>query len=131
MFKQKTAYEMRISDWSSDVCSSDRWPKPPSSGRPDRCPGAGSDVDPDLHRQRESGPSGVRTHRQAVSDETGEASGDAGEVDGVEGRPVVGVDCLVAEVHRVPVEPDVHDVAAALDDLHVADVVAGDRKSVV
>src|SRR3546814_6575907 len=22
-FKQKTAYEMRISDWSSDVCSSD------------------------------------------------------------------------------------------------------------
>src|SRR3546814_17874472 len=26
-FKQKTAYEMRISDWSSDVCSSDlHWP---------------------------------------------------------------------------------------------------------
>src|SRR3546814_330792 len=33
-FKQKTAYEMRISDWSSDVCSSDL---------PDRlrCPAAG------------------------------------------------------------------------------------------
>src|SRR3546814_17053975 len=34
-FKQKTAYEMRISDWSSDVCSSDlallrrRWRHPP------------------------------------------------------------------------------------------------------
>src|SRR3546814_6489383 len=28
-FKQKTAYEMRISDWSSDVCSSDL------GGRPD------------------------------------------------------------------------------------------------
>src|SRR3546814_6846460 len=33
-FKQKTAYEMRISDWSSDVCSSDlrfalRLPHPP------------------------------------------------------------------------------------------------------
>src|SRR3546814_13259562 len=30
-FKQKTAYEMRISDWSSDVCSSDlprRRPRP-------------------------------------------------------------------------------------------------------
>src|SRR3546814_3161258 len=30
-FKQKTAYEMRISDWSSDVCSSDllrRVPEP-------------------------------------------------------------------------------------------------------
>src|SRR3546814_20030262 len=35
-FKQKTAYEMRISDWSSDVCSSDlgcgRLPRGP--GRP-------------------------------------------------------------------------------------------------
>src|SRR3546814_17636281 len=26
LFKQKTAYEMRISDWSSDVCSSDLAP---------------------------------------------------------------------------------------------------------
>src|SRR3546814_11048743 len=40
-FKQKTAYEMRISDWSSDVCSSDlpgaarpRWgPRLRSEGR--------------------------------------------------------------------------------------------------
>src|SRR3546814_6399889 len=32
-FKQKTAYEMRISDWSSDVCSSDlgiAWPVGPT-----------------------------------------------------------------------------------------------------
>src|SRR3546814_20080505 len=28
-FKQKTAYEMRISDWSSDVCSSDLISLPP------------------------------------------------------------------------------------------------------
>src|SRR3546814_19487605 len=28
-FKQKTAYEMRISDWSSDVCSSDLWTSGP------------------------------------------------------------------------------------------------------
>src|SRR3546814_988136 len=36
-FKQKTAYEMRISDWSSDVCSSDLLcPNPnPPFGRPD------------------------------------------------------------------------------------------------
>src|SRR3546814_6907272 len=27
-FKQKTAYEMRISDWSSDVCSSDLYDLP-------------------------------------------------------------------------------------------------------
>src|SRR3546814_4140911 len=33
-FKQKTAYEMRISDWSSDVCSSDL----PDSGHFPRLP---------------------------------------------------------------------------------------------
>src|SRR3546814_5172213 len=32
-FKQKTAYEMRISDWSSDVCSSDLLECRPSSGK--------------------------------------------------------------------------------------------------
>src|SRR3546814_9410727 len=36
-FKQKTAYEMRISDWSSDVCSSDL---PARSCRPGLGPGA-------------------------------------------------------------------------------------------
>src|SRR3546814_9211609 len=51
-FKQKTAYEMRISDWSSDVCSSDlhecgfadrdRYPRviPPQSSRKLRTPPA-------------------------------------------------------------------------------------------
>src|SRR3546814_21014955 len=36
IFKQKTAYEMRISDWSSDVCSSDliRGADVAISGRP-------------------------------------------------------------------------------------------------
>src|SRR3546814_17394145 len=33
-FKQKTAYEMRISDWSSDVCSSDLVPGNSVSGHP-------------------------------------------------------------------------------------------------
>src|SRR3546814_6174057 len=33
-FKQKTAYEMRISDWSSDVCSSDlAWRSAPPACR--------------------------------------------------------------------------------------------------
>src|SRR3546814_4335842 len=44
-FKQKTAYEMRISDWSSDVCSSDLGrrrlgthppPRPAADARTDR-----------------------------------------------------------------------------------------------
>src|SRR3546814_7431751 len=38
-FKQKTAYEMRISDWSSDVCSSDL--QAPTAGRLEREPEAG------------------------------------------------------------------------------------------
>src|SRR3546814_3140721 len=37
-FKQKTAYEMRISDWSSDVCSSDL----PGLLRPGPAPAAGA-----------------------------------------------------------------------------------------
>src|SRR3546814_3999235 len=32
-FKQKAAYEVRISDWSSDVCSSDLNPLPASGER--------------------------------------------------------------------------------------------------
>src|SRR3546814_6674803 len=35
-FKQKTAYEMRISDWSSDVCSSDLSAQTPGSIIPNR-----------------------------------------------------------------------------------------------
>src|SRR3546814_1801861 len=32
-FKQKTAYDMRISDWSSDVCSSDLLERPRGRAR--------------------------------------------------------------------------------------------------
>src|SRR3546814_18300730 len=34
VFKQKTAYEMRISDWSSDVCSSDLSPSRTADPKP-------------------------------------------------------------------------------------------------
>src|SRR3546814_1555290 len=51
-FKQKTAYEMRISDWSSDVCSSDLWggggrgdPRTRSRGRPSQPPRPSADDD--------------------------------------------------------------------------------------
>src|SRR3546814_12740360 len=47
-FKQKTAYEMRISDWSSDVCSSDLLQPlthaPEHAGGDLRQQGAGEDV---------------------------------------------------------------------------------------
>src|SRR3546814_4471622 len=56
-FKQKTAYEMRISDWSSDVCSSDlpqgacrllrgklpQWRRTGADGPPGECPRERSD----------------------------------------------------------------------------------------
>src|SRR3546814_5935319 len=46
-FKQKTAYEMRISDWSSDVCSSDL-----SVEDVERRGGCGEDL-PVIHRINE------------------------------------------------------------------------------
>src|SRR3546814_9032870 len=57
-FKQKTAYEMRISDWSSDVCSSDlgdydaRGPSPGPHQGPHPQPGADRPARPDA----QSGP---------------------------------------------------------------------------
>src|SRR3546814_7631027 len=53
-FKQKTAYEMRISDWSSDVCSSDLRP-------PDRHALPADDLD-----RRRSG-AGPRPHRRGAA----------------------------------------------------------------
>src|SRR3546814_9120227 len=49
-FKQKTAYEMRISDWSSDVCSSDL---ADARGEPR---GAGAGNRPGRTHRRESRP---------------------------------------------------------------------------
>src|SRR3546814_1535475 len=51
-FKQKTAYEMRISDWSSDVCSSDLpdYPHPGPHDRDDQQ--AGPHIAPDAARDR-------------------------------------------------------------------------------
>src|SRR3546814_16862838 len=44
-FKQKTAYEMRISDWSSDVCSSDlSLPRAPVAGAAGAAAGAGAET---------------------------------------------------------------------------------------
>src|SRR3546814_4083545 len=78
-FKQKTAYEMRISDWSSDVCSSDlrgdrqcaqppvdrRDPRPRASvGRRrdhrERCDAGGGDGGTDHRLQRPSERQGAR-----------------------------------------------------------------------
>src|SRR3546814_15710140 len=49
--KQKTAYEMRISDWSSDVCSSDLTAAPSRSPDP-RLPPAVQSATADCRRDR-------------------------------------------------------------------------------
>src|SRR3546814_3619893 len=60
-FKQKTAYEMRISDWSSDVCSSDLLARR-------RRPGAAARIGRRAHRQRRRRPGGAG-HRPRRSEE--------------------------------------------------------------
>src|SRR3546814_20579517 len=62
-FKQKTAYEMRISDWSSDVCSSDliEVMRVTQLAGELRRAGVGADVEhPVLHRRRHHGHRQVR-----------------------------------------------------------------------
>src|SRR3546814_2405914 len=63
-FKQKTAYEMRISDWSSDVCSSDL--------RPGKLGGYGEDV---LARLRKGARSFLERERNATAAISGMALG--------------------------------------------------------
>src|SRR3546814_10466106 len=52
-FKQKTAYEMRISDWSSDVCSSDL-PAPATRASADLCLSGARPVAGSEHRCRQN-----------------------------------------------------------------------------
>src|SRR3546814_9202996 len=61
-FKQKTAYEMRISDWSSDVCSSDL---PGSGSWMERLMGA-----PLSGGIRYNGPAGTLFSFAGLSDQT-------------------------------------------------------------
>src|SRR3546814_13932475 len=62
LFKQKTAYEMRISDWSSDVCSSDLGVRDP--GRAPQC------RQPAAHARIANGPG--RMNDDPCIEETGE-----------------------------------------------------------
>src|SRR3546814_3448447 len=59
-FKQKTAYEMRISDWSSDVCSSDlgagaigAHALPPAHGQQQEADQAGREAEGDPGEERD------------------------------------------------------------------------------
>src|SRR3546814_18953754 len=50
-FKQKTAYEMRISDWSSDVCSSDLEDGNRGAGGQGQCAGEDQEAERGVHRR--------------------------------------------------------------------------------
>src|SRR3546814_11321259 len=67
-FKQKTAYEMRISDWSSDVCSSDLV-DPLNSGQRNR-----RNVDTLAHSVK-GNPMSVEERQRCVWPETAEVEG--------------------------------------------------------
>src|SRR3546814_7715356 len=72
-FKQKTAYEMRISDWSSDVCSSDlrysrAFPFPGASVARNAAEPAGSGL------REDPTPSGPRRPARRQTAEIGRAS---------------------------------------------------------
>src|SRR3546814_17165338 len=71
--KQKTAYEMRISDWSSDVCSSDlvvdgvglrRQPRDDGRGRSAQASGFGHRDGPHPRRHRRAGLRAGLDHRR-------------------------------------------------------------------
>src|SRR3546814_5545285 len=66
-FKQKTAYEMRISDWSSDVCSSDLHlgRGPCRHGQADRRRGAGADRGTDALRRQAGADGAAAAERRA------------------------------------------------------------------
>src|SRR3546814_7589216 len=71
-FKQKTAYEMRISDWSSDVCSSDLRAPPALSRQHRRAPrgrtpeNAGPGPAGDFRQLRPAMPAVLPRQRQSV-----------------------------------------------------------------
>src|SRR3546814_4884337 len=67
-FKQKTAYEMRISDWSSDVCSSDlSMPKDNIQRAIDKASGGEGDNYEEI-RYEGYGPGGVSLIVEALTD---------------------------------------------------------------
>src|SRR3546814_4827251 len=67
-FKQKTAYEMRISDWSSDVCSSDLQVAQAAMQDAEAVPGGASTEIAALHEQgAPPHPGGFESDRTAVN----------------------------------------------------------------
>src|SRR3546814_15281552 len=99
-FKQKTAYEMRISDWSSDVCSSDLLATKPWV-KTSLAPGS-----------------------QVVTDYL-EAAGLQGDLDAL-GFDLVGYGCTTCIGNSGPLAEPIHEAIEAKD-LAVGAVLSGHR----
>src|SRR3546814_1139876 len=102
-FKQKTAYEMRISDWSSDVCSSDLHPADggqlEDEPQPPRGGGAGPEARLDAGRQEarlrsRGGRRRPAVHRPALGADPGGRRPAAGEVRRRSEERRVGKECV-------------------------------------
>src|SRR3546814_7109185 len=93
-FKQKTAYEMRISDWSSDVCSSDL------------------------------GQAGDHTHKVLLLDLAEAELADAGEFLEVATRQANGVGLLFHEDFLDRLARQIGDLAFEVPDSRLARVIA-------
>src|SRR3546814_1393394 len=107
-FKQKTAYELRISDWSSDVCSSDlawdggKFHLPLLSfidGQPFGKPNAGVDMTFDFGRLLAHA---AMTRPPAAGSIIGSGTDSNRDADGGPGRPIAD-----GEIGRVHVWPPV------------------------
>src|SRR3546814_9332204 len=77
-FKQKTAYDMRISDWSSDVCSSDLQVTPSSLRPPWISPWLMYRASPPIVRAKKrataSAVAGLRSQRRSAHASAGRAA---------------------------------------------------------
>src|SRR3546814_3063137 len=115
-FKQKTAYEMRISDWSSDVCSSDLRNNPSCSGlsRASRATASSLALDPRLKAEGDERSNWKRAWQLAVSHAAhaevlhleefldavlGAFAADAGFLHAAEGRDLGGDEAGRSEEH--------------------------------
>src|SRR3546814_11207618 len=124
-FKQKTAYEMRISDWSSDVCSSDLaspGAEEPRRGRADvgdgRPPGLGRVAAEDPHAGRPGDERGAELRPEHAFARGGEHPGRA--ADGA-GHPGDGGGRRTSRVHRLRQRHDVLQVVLQVDAIGPAD----------
>src|SRR3546814_14611429 len=106
-FKQKTAYEMRISDWSSDVCSSDLTPIVAHAVTNDRMPFTHQDAVALLQQEPGHVMEGVaERHRLRVL----ELALDDGRPEPLPGKPLQDEQVVTFRVHL----QEVHTVAVCV-----------------